>query len=64
MPSETTKLEPLMASIERMLTALETESVSPPLADAVQDLRGQFDAYMECCCRRAHVIPYYEDESA
>ena len=56
MPTEPQEIEPLMESIEAVLAAIDTES--PSLADAVQTLRTKYNEMVECCCRRAHVIPY------
>jgi len=56
MPTQPQEIEPLMASIEAVLEAIDTES--PSLAAAVQTLRTTYNDMALCCCRRAHVIPY------
>jgi hypothetical protein len=56
MPTEPKEIEPLMSSIEEVLAAIDTES--PSLAAAVEQLRNQYNEIAECCCRRAHVIPF------
>jgi hypothetical protein len=64
MPDEPRLFEPLMYSIEQVLTALDNEplrqSLSQSLQTAATDLRGMFEDFDECCCRKAHVIPFTE----
>src|SRR6476646_11177525 len=59
MPNER-DFEPLMYSIEQVLTALDNEplrqSLSQSLQTAATDLRSMFDDFDECCGRRAHVV--------
>ena len=56
MPTEQREFEPLMASIEKVLNELEGETLAPTLDVAVQDLRSLYQQYVDCCCRRAHVV--------
>jgi hypothetical protein len=58
MQEEPKEFAPLMSSIERVLSAMDTGAESQALATAVQQLRDNFNDYLECCCRKAHVIPY------
>ena len=57
MPDEPRELAPLMESIEQLLAAIDSQPLNT-LQAAVEELRGQFLAYDECCCRRAHVVPF------
>jgi hypothetical protein len=52
-----------MISIENLLSATDRQDQAE-LRKAVQELRDQHDAYAQCCCRRAHVIPYEEGQAA
>jgi hypothetical protein len=60
-PEDPKELEPLMLSIEKMLSAIDgadQKDVAAPVASAVQSLREQFNVYTACCCRKAHVVPF------
>jgi hypothetical protein len=48
--------EPLMASIERTLAALDNRTDTVRLDSAAEELRDLYNVYLECCCRRAHVV--------
>jgi hypothetical protein len=50
------EFEPLMASIERTLAALDNRADTAGLDAAAEELRALYDTYFECCCRRAHVV--------
>ncbi len=54
--------EPLLLSIENVLNAIDSAADQQALTDAVVSLRTQFNEYTACCCRKAHVIPYVEEE--
>lgn len=53
----TRELEPLMAKIEQVLAALSTQPPPATLEAAVAELQATYDDYLQCCCRRAHVVP-------
>ena len=56
MPSDAPKeFDPLMASIKKVLDAIESGAAQQALADAAQGLRAQYDDFAPLC-RRAHVI--------
>ena len=48
--------EPLMNSIERTLAALNNRTDVQELDAAAVELQGLFETYLDCCCRRAHVV--------
>ena len=56
MPSKR-DFEPLMASIERTLAALgQSGRYGERLTQPPRSCGTLYNVYLECCCRRAHVV--------
>jgi hypothetical protein len=59
---ESKEFEPLMLTVQQVLEALKGQPLTQAAADAVQQLESKFTEYRDCCCFRAHVVPYKTPE--